>query len=155
MKKIMILSVVAIAATLTSCTVSTRTASQGMVSTTLAAAVVSDLEVSNTKISYTYSPTKSVRKGGKQNCINVAISEALATHGGADVLIETQEATIEKVKGGKVLRVTVTGYPAKYKNFKPVDEGTVKQGIVNGAFQKNSVVQKRSSGILKRGKAQF
>ncbi len=142
MKKLVILSVVAVAATLTSCTVSRKTASQGNVTTSLSAAVTSDLEVSNTKISYTYSPSKSVRKGGPKNCINVAISEALAQNGGADVLIETQEAVIEKVCMRKIKRVTVTGYPAKYKNFKPVDEGTLKQGIVNGTLIRNNVVKK-------------
>ncbi len=133
-----------VAAVVSSCTTTRRTASQGNVTAALAAAVVSDLDVSNTKITYSYAPTSSVRKGGERNCINTAIAEALAQNGGADVLIETQEAIVERsgLCSKKIRTVTVTGYPAKYKNFRSADEETVKKGIVSGSLVKHTVVKK-------------
>lgn len=135
MKKLILTSFVVVLA-MTSCSTVYKTASKRDVSAPLAAAVISDLEVSNQKITYTLVPSKKVRKGGLKNCINTAISEALAKNGGGDVLIETQEAIVQRFgfMGKKIKSVTVTGYPAKYKNFRSADEATVKAGIVSGSL---------------------
>ena len=132
------------ALTMSSCSVVTKTATTRDVTAPLAAAVISDLEVSNQKITYTFVPTNSVRKGGLKNCINTAISEALTNNGGGDVLIETQEAVIEKygLFGKKIRSVTVSGYPAKYKNFRSADEETVKAGIISGSLVRHEVKRK-------------
>lgn len=124
---------------MTSCSTTFKSATQRDVVAPLAAAVIGDLDVSNQKITYTYYPTKTIRRGGYANCKNAAIREALAQYGDADVLIETQEATVIRTGGifkraGKIKAVTVTGYPAKYKNFRSADEETVKAGIVNGVL---------------------
>ncbi|MCD7722106.1 MAG: hypothetical protein LUI09_07750 [Prevotellaceae bacterium] len=140
MKKSIFL-ICAIAAVVTSCTTTKKTASTGNVTAAMAAVVVSDLDVSNQKITYTYTPTSSVRKGGMHNCIRAAISEALSVNGGGDVLVETQEAVVYKTVMGKVKHVTVTGYPAKYKNFRSADEETVKQGIVNGSLVRTGTIK--------------
>lgn len=143
MKKSILLMFVA-ALTMSSCSVVTKTATTRDVTAPLAAAVISDLEVSNQKITYTFVPTNNVRKGGLNNCINTAISEALASNGGGDVLIETQEAVVQRYGlGGKKIRsVTVTGYPAKYKNFRSVDEETIKAGIISGSLVRHEVKRK-------------
>lgn len=135
MKKLILALFVAML-TMTSCSTVYKTASTRNVTAPLAAAVISDLNVSNQKISYTLVPTKKVRKGGLKNCINTAISEALANNGGGDVLIETQEAIVQRcgLFGRKIKSVTVTGYPARYKNFRSADEETVKAGIINGTL---------------------
>lgn len=135
MKKLILTSFVAVLA-MTSCSTVYKTSSTRDVTAPLAAAVISDLEVSNQKITYTLVPSKKVRKGGLRNCINTAISEALANNGGGDVLIETQEAIVQRFgfMGKKIKSVTVTGYPAKYKNFRSADEATVKAGIVSGSL---------------------
>lgn len=131
MKKLFILLVVAIA--VSSCSVMKQTASEQDVNSKVIAATISDLDVADHKITYTYIPSKKVRKLGMQNCINAAISEALANNGGGDVLIETQKAIIQSYGlGRKIKSVTVCGYPAKYKNFRPVDDATISSGIVNG-----------------------
>ena len=54
-----------------------------------------------------------------QNCINMAIHEALKSHGNADVLVQS-EATVIKRTGlfsNKIRSVTVTGYPATFTDF--------------------------------------
>ncbi len=83
--------------------------------------VIADLEISENRILHVYIPSNNVRRGGTQNVINTAIREALATNGNADVLVglETQVRfnVIKKIKS-----VVVTGYPAKYKNFRQLDE---------------------------------
>lgn len=131
MKKLFILLVVAITAT--SCSIMKQTATEQNVSSKVIAASIADLDVSNQKITYTYTPSNRVRKAGVQNCINVAITEALLHNGGGDVLVETHKAIIESYGfGKKVKSVTVSGYPAKYKNFRSVDDATLSSGIVNG-----------------------
>ena len=143
MKKKIILMFVA-ALTMTSCSVVHKTATTRDVTAPLAAAVISDLDVANQKVTYTLVPTKKVRKGGLKNCINTAISEALANNGGGDVLIETQEAIVIRTGlwGRKIKSVTVTGYPAKYKNFRAADEETVKAGIISGSLVRHEVKRK-------------
>lgn len=120
---------------MTSCSSVYKTASTRNVNAPLVAAVISDLEVSNQKITYTY-PTNEVRKGGLKNCINTAIREALLQNGKGDILIETQEAVVQRYGffGKKIKSVTVTGYPAKYKNFRSADEQTIKEGIIRGTL---------------------
>ena len=120
-------------ALLASCSTLHQTATQKDVSTPIISAVISDLDVSDNKISYTYEPTRQVRKGGVQNCINSAIAEALKGSGG-DVLVETQKAIVER-RGlfvRKISKITVTGYPAKYKNFRNASEESLNKVISRG-----------------------
>ncbi len=138
MKKIfLVFSVVAL--TMTSCTTAYKTATQRDVVAPVAAAAIADFEVSPKKITYTLIPTRKVRAGGLQNCINTAISEALKANGEGDVLIETQGAIVQRsgLFRTKVKSVTVTGYPATYKNFRSVDEKTVKEALVQGSLKNN------------------
>lgn len=133
MKKILFF-IVAIFA-MSSCSTVYKTASTRDVSAPVVSAAYADLEVSNAKISYTLRPSSKIRRGGVQNCVNVAISEALKEHGG-DILIETQNATVSKrlFGFGRVKSVTVTGYPAVYKNFRSVDQVTLEKALENGVF---------------------
>lgn len=135
MKKTILLMCVA-ALTITSCSTVQKTASTRKVTAPIAAAVISELEVSNQKITYTLEPSRKVRKAGLENCVNTAISEALEKNDHSDVLIETQKAIVQRygLFGRKIKSVTVTGYPAKYKNFKSADEETVKAGIISGSL---------------------
>ena len=86
------------------------------------AAVFADLEVSPAKISYFMMPSKTVINAGYENVINTAVREALIANGNADVLVG-MESQVKYDKNGMVESVTVTGYPAKYVNFRsPGDE---------------------------------
>ncbi len=142
MKKLFII-LMASAFAMTSCSTVYKTAATRNVEPTIAAVTLSDLDVSNKKITYTLTPTNKVRRGGLKNCVNTAISEALALNGG-DVLIETQQAII--TRGGGVMRkiksVTVTGYPAKYKNFRPADDKTMQEAVVNGYIGPQHITKK-------------
>ncbi|MCH5335748.1 MAG: hypothetical protein J1D86_08130 [Alistipes sp.] len=131
MKKLLFVLMAALA--MTSCSTVKKTATIHNVKPRLEAAVLTDLDVSNQKITYTYIPTNKVRRGGAANCINTAIHEALLVNGG-DVLIETQTATVEHSWTRKIKSVTVTGYPAKYKNFRPADDKTLKESLINSAY---------------------
>ena len=126
---------------MTSCSTVKKTATIHNVKPTLASAVLTDLEVSNQKITYTYIPTNDVRRGGAANCISTAIHEALVANGG-DVLIETQTATVERTWSRKIKSVTITGYPAKYKNFRSADTQTLKTAVENGVFGTQIVSKK-------------
>lgn len=131
MKKfIFALMVTAVAAT--SCTTAYKTSTTYDIKPQITASVLSDLEVSNQKVQYTYTPRQNEVKAGLQHCIDNAIAEALAINGG-DVLVETQKAVVVRGNGlfGKVKSITVTGYPATYKNFRPADDETLKTLLIN------------------------
>lgn len=121
MKKVFLFGVLALA--ISSCTTSYKTATVNAISGQVYSAATADLQVSGTKITYTYNTTAAVRRGGLSNIKATAISEALKVNGGGDVLLECQEAIIKK-KGlfiTKIESITVSGYPAVYTNFKTVD----------------------------------
>lgn len=120
MKKI--LFVMLIASMCTSCSVLRKSSSTTQnVESSLSSATIADLQVSNQKISYTYRPNKQDRKAGINHVVGNAVAAALKNSGNADVLIERQYEAIYKVRllgGKKIKSVTVTGYPATYKNFR-------------------------------------
>lgn len=120
MKKI--LFVMLIASMCTSCSVLRKSSSTSQnVESSLKSATIADLEVSKQKISYTYRPNKQDRKAGINHVVSNAVAAALKNSGNADVLIERQYEAIYKVRllgGKKIKTVTVTGYPATYKNFR-------------------------------------
>lgn len=118
MKKLLLcLLVVAFAA---SCTTVQKSATTLDVETSVTAKATADLVVSGKKVSYTMSPSKSIRKAGVENVKNTAVSELLKKHD-ADVLV-APEFSIVRTKNiffrTFISEITVTGYPAKYANFK-------------------------------------
>lgn len=130
MKKFLLMLMVAFFAV--SCTSVKKTATTQNVAAPITAAVTSDLEVSNKKIVYTYYPSKSIRCGGLKNVKAAAIAEALKMNGSGDILVEPQMEVVERVGLFKKIKsVTVSGYPATYKNFKTVDSETLKKMMVN------------------------
>ena len=109
---------------LTSCKIADLTASYQDPKSTINTATVADLDVSNERISFTFAPSNQVRRGGSQNVIKAAIREALRVNGGGDVLVDLEYITVSQAPllnymfGLSPIReVTVSGYPAKYKNF--------------------------------------
>ncbi len=142
MKKVILISIcTAILLSLSSCSLMRQTATQQDVKNYMASAVVGELKVSSEKITYTYHPTKAVSKLGEQNCINMAIHEALKAHGSGDILVETEEAVVfSQVGPGKHIKsVTVSGYPAKYVKFTPVDKQVVEDLILLKTADPNKI----------------
>ena len=80
-------------------------------------ALLADLDVSTTKISFFYIPSKTVVNGGVDNVIDSAVREALLANGNADVLVGLEKQIKYNIEG-QVESITVTGYPAKYINFR-------------------------------------
>ena len=142
MKKLLVVMVVAACALLSSCSMTYKTATTRSVNAPIVAASVADLTITGDKITYTYTPPKGVWVAGVGNCINAAVSEALQNAGqGADVLAEMQYTLVMKrgmmgAKSGKVKSVTVTGYPARYKNFRPADQKSLNSALSTGAWIK-------------------
>ncbi|MDO4164425.1 MAG: hypothetical protein Q4D56_08570 [Bacteroides sp.] len=104
-----------------SCSMSrTSTSTTLGVATSLTSVTSADLVVSSTKISYTYYPKKQDRKAGMAHVISNAVAAALKENGNADILVECQHEMVIKSKlfGKKIKSVTVTGYPATFKNFR-------------------------------------
>ena len=120
MKKFLFVASVLIM-TLASCTTTKKTATSMDVNNYVGSKNTVELEVSDTRISYDFYTTKSIRRGGRQNVYDCATAEALMRNGNADVLVAPEyETYIRKGLFGpkKIKRVVVSGFPAKYKNFK-------------------------------------
>lgn len=124
MKRLFIIAVVSML--VTSCNmarfVSTGSHCEFSDAKTYVADIYADLEVSPVKISHFYIVPKTVAKVGYENVVNTAVREALLSNGNGDVLVglETQAKYNRK---GLLESITVSGYPAKYVNFrKPTEE---------------------------------
>lgn len=98
----------------------TSTSTTMNVDSSLTSTTTADLQVSDVKISYTYYPKKQERKAGLNHVISNAVAAALKENGNADILVERQYEAVFKLRmlGKKIKSVTITGYPATYKNFK-------------------------------------
>lgn len=122
MKKYLYLSVVSLATLgLASCSSIKHTSTTVPVDTEIMSKTTADLNVSSNKISYTFRPSKAVRRTGEKAVIKTAVAEALKENGNADVLVGFQYE-MKKTKNffGKtnIKYITVEGYPATYSNFK-------------------------------------
>lgn len=118
MKKLMFLSVaVAITASISSCSFVPKadgyTATKVPVEVTLTSKNLVDLEVSPVKVSNMFVTTKFIRDGGLENCKNAAVQDLLKKNGNADVLVAPEYNYDQDLN-----TITVSGYPAKYKNFR-------------------------------------
>lgn len=124
MKKIILF--VSFVACLTSCsTLRKSTATTMDVNTSITSKNAADLVVSDKKISYTYTPNKQDRKAGMRHVISNAVAAALKANGDADILIQKQHEVVYKVYlfgRKKIKTVTVSGYPAVFKNFKSIEK---------------------------------
>lgn len=120
MKKIFLMAMVAMMAA--SCTTMKMSTAKTMdVESSLTSKTTADMIVSGRKISYDYYPNKKERKAGMNQVLNNAVSAALKANGDADVLVHMQYNAIIKKKlwfSKKIRQVTVSGYPATYRNFK-------------------------------------
>ena len=120
MKKLLFLSLIAVAVLTTSCKTTRFSATYQDPATIINTVTVADLEVSEKRITFTCKPSMQIRRGGTQNVIKTAVREALRANGGGDVLVGLEYITVSKFSlfGLSPIReITVSGYPATYKNF--------------------------------------
>ncbi len=103
----------------TSCSTIKQSATTQKVANEISSSIYAEMAVAPQKITYTYYPSAEIRRGGLKNCINAAIRQALKENGDADVLIQNEEAVVERKGffGRKIKSVTVSGYPANYTKF--------------------------------------
>ncbi len=102
---------------LSSCNIVTKTAkTQDVDSKVVQSYTEADLVIPEKKAFYTLNPTGDVQRSGAKNIKETAIAELLKENGNADVLVcPSFEITTRK---GKIKQIVVSGYPARYKNFK-------------------------------------
>ena len=129
MKKSSLLLLILLAVAATSCKTIRSTAEYKDPTTFLRNATVADLDVADARISFTFVPSRQVRRGGDYNVIKAAIREALRLNGGGDVLVDLEYVTLYKAPFwskmfwlSPIREVTVSGYPAKYVNFHSLDD---------------------------------
>ena len=128
MKKSSLFLLILLAVAVTSCKTIRSTAEYKDPTTFLRNVTIADLEVADERISFTFEPSRQVRRG--DNVLKAAIREALRLNGGGDVLVDLEYVVISKapyisyIFGLSPIReVTVSGYPAKYTNFHSLDDG--------------------------------
>ena len=99
------------------------------VETIVTAVTMADLIISENKVSKTvtwnmklFSPTELEQR--KENLIKELCQEV-----GADILIDPQFTFSKRILGGG--KLTVTGYPAAYKNFRNLTEQEIERFVVN------------------------
>ena len=118
MKKITLLLVAVIALSLTSCGVS-KTVSSARTLNPLTDQMVADLEVAPMKVIGEFKcEFKKNTFVNEEELKQNAVYNALQTMK-ADVLVAPQFQIVKEIRGRKIYSVTVTGYPAFYRNFRP------------------------------------
>lgn len=109
---------------MSSCSVVQQTATTLKSDASVRNFTVADLDVSSERIHYTMEPTKAEQRGGLSNIKRAAESKALKENGNSDVLVDP-EFIIEQKRnffGTKVSKITVSGHPAKYKNYRSLED---------------------------------
>lgn len=142
MKTMQIVNVCVTVLILSSCAVTQKTTKSDYVDgpNVIQKPVVADLQVTETKVSGTATGKRSQGVGDVKQ---MAIADALSKSN-ADVLIEPR---YEIKTTFSMITVNVTGYPATYKNFRPMEasdtlfmgeETNVRRQVGMGNFEKSS-----------------
>ncbi len=119
---------------LASCTTTNKTARTEVMPYSMYNASVADLDVSPERVVYTMIPSKALNRAGEANCKRAAVQECLSKNGNADLLVEPM--FVVSVNGKKVTSVTVSGRPAKYKNFRSLPDGVWTDPVFRGSKNK-------------------
>lgn len=122
-----------------SCTTTSKTARTESIPYAMYNANVADLEVGE-RVAYTMTPTKSIRRGGESNVKKAAIQDVLLQNGNADLLVEPQFVITKRKKSIK--SITVTGRPAKYKNFRSLNDKVWTDPVFRGTKNTNLNIYK-------------
>ena len=119
MKKLLFL--ICVVCAFSSCSTIRNSATHKTVNVQPISALTADIDVYSPRITYTMKPDRKVRRGGFENVKSTAVREALQQNGNGDVLVGL-ETQIKYSPSKKIMSVVITGYPAKYKNFRNIDE---------------------------------
>lgn len=139
MKKILFILLAATA--ICSCSLTKSSVMTTNVNAPVFSTTVASLEVAPQPITYVYTPTRrEAKKLRFDDILNNAMYEALQKNGSGDVLVQVSYKIEGKGLGkfiSKIRKITITGYPAKYVNFRSPDEND-RENIE--AFYKNNTV---------------
>lgn len=94
---------------------------------------ISDISVSKTTTWFTGLFNRTDLEQRKTNLINELCREV-----GADVLVDPQFTYSKKILGGG--KLTVRGYPAKYKKFRILSEEEIDSLIINPKYDSNTII---------------
>ena len=94
-----LITILFIALLATSCTTVKQTARMEDTTSYINTVTIADLEVSEQSITFSYTPSKVVVNGGRDNVIKTAVAEALRKAGDYDVLVGLQYTTKENFFG--------------------------------------------------------
>lgn len=126
MKKFILCAFAALATVcMTSCVTTTKTSKTENLNPELLVATAADLEIAPERITYTMVPSVEIRRGGDGNVKKAAIAEALLKAGNNYDLLVEPEFVMEKTNYfffRKVSKITVSGRPAKYTNFRSLGD---------------------------------
>ena len=148
MKKLLLIAAITLMAV--SCTTTLKTARTENVPYSMFNATVADLEVAPERISYTLRPSLELQKGGLANCKEAAIMEALEAYGDADLLLEPQFviSTTKTLLTSRIASITVTGRPAKYVNFRSLNDSVWCDPIFRADRNTGMVVSKKKGFLF-------
>lgn len=141
MKKLAILACAVFA--LASCTTTIKTAKTADAPAQLLSATVADLEVSPNRVVVKYVPEKEVQRAGLANAKRAAEQVVLNTINeregeNYDVLVNAEyviKMTSNFIFGKKIDEITVSGHPAKYKNFHSLEDGVWCDPVFRGTYR--------------------
>lgn len=125
---------------LTSCQTHLKTARTADTSASLRSVAVADLDVADERITHMIVPTEELLRGGEQNVKRAVEQEALTKYGNADILLEPQYV-ITKRRGlfrSKITSITVSGRPARFRNFRSLNDSVWCNPVFNGVAVKQS-----------------
>lgn len=107
---------------LSSCSVTQQTASTLESEAAVRNFTVADLDVSPNRVTSTLQPDKATRRAGEQNVKRAVESKALKENGNGDVLVDPEFIIKRKGVSKKISEITVSGHPAKFKNYRSLND---------------------------------
>ena len=127
---------------LSSCQTITKTASTANIGASLQSATIAELEVDDQRITHTLVPSKEIQRGGLNNIKQAVEYDALNKYGNADILLEPQYVISKKqtLFGSKITSISVSGRPARYKNFRSLDDSVWCNPVFRGVSETKKLV---------------
>lgn len=132
--------VVGLCAVLASCVTTQQTAKTADFPAETHSATIADLKIAEKRISHTIVPSPELRRAGEKNVKNAVMHEALEIaekkdNKSYDVIVNP-EFVIEKTNNffsRKISKISVTGRPASYTNFRSLNDSVWSNPVFRGA----------------------
>lgn len=108
------------------------------IETTITAVSTADLEIAEERVSMSKTWTMNFLSATSLEQRKSNLTIELCRKVGADILVDPQFTYSKRIFGGG--KLTVSGYPAKYKNFRTMTEEEIDTFIVTPRYNKGKVV---------------